>query len=142
MPLKTLREEQPTLNLAPMIDIIFLLLIFFIVGTRFSELNEAERDISLNVPQVAKMGDATAAAKKRLINVYSDGRIELDRSPISLDELRSVLTSEHQQHSQLGVVVRGDAGSRYQNIADVIAACHLAQITDLNIAVRVAKLER
>ena len=90
MPLKTIRDDQVTLNLAPMIDIIFLLLIFFIVGTRFSELQEAERDLALNVPQVSAMGVPTAAAAKRLVNVFADGQIELDGQRTELPALAAL----------------------------------------------------
>ena len=51
MPLKTHLDEQPSLNLTPMIDIVFLLIIFFMVGTKFTEL---ERKIALEVPQISE----------------------------------------------------------------------------------------
>jgi biopolymer transport protein ExbD len=54
MPLKTHVDEQPTLNLTPMIDIVFLLIIFFMVGTKFTEL---ERKMALEVPQVGDAGE-------------------------------------------------------------------------------------
>ncbi len=37
MPLKTLQDEEPTLNMTPLIDVVFMLIIFFMVGTKFSE---------------------------------------------------------------------------------------------------------
>ena len=46
MPLKLNRDDQTSINLTPMIDIVFLLIIFFMIGTRFSELNESERTYS------------------------------------------------------------------------------------------------
>lgn len=49
MPLKTHTDEQPSLNLTSMIDVVFLLIIFFMVGTKFTEL---ERKIGLQVPEV------------------------------------------------------------------------------------------
>ncbi len=52
MPLKTHQDEQPTLNLTPMIDIVFLLIIFFMVGTKFAEW---ENKLALKVP--AGQGD-------------------------------------------------------------------------------------
>ncbi len=44
--------------------------------------------------------------------------------------------------TKTGVVVRGDATSYYQNVADVLATCHSIEIVDLQVAVRVAKKER
>ena len=70
MPLKTHVDEQPTLNLTPMIDIVFLLIIFFMVGTKFSEL---ERKIGLKVPEVAG-AEALTAAPGRLNGQRRGGR--------------------------------------------------------------------
>ena len=138
MPLKTTRDDQTSINLTPLIDIVFLLIIFFMVGTRFSELNEQERNIELQVPAVEGADALTPAPRKRVINILADGEILLDDQPTDLESLKSELESNRQQYQGLGVIVRGDANSRYQQVADVIAACKLAQIEDLNISVRTA----
>ena len=142
MPLKTSRDEQPTINLTPMIDIVFLLIIFFMVGTKFSELTEAEKHIELNVPQVAEASALTASPKKRVINVFRDGRIALDGKPVSIEQLKQKLQVAKSEYSKIGVIVRGDATSYYQNVADVLATCHSVEIVDLQVAVRVAKKEQ
>ncbi|MGI9519746.1 MAG: ExbD/TolR family protein, partial [Pirellulaceae bacterium] len=128
-------------NLTPMIDIVFLLIIFFMVGTKFSELSEAERNIDLNVPEVQTAKALTAAPKKRVINVFEDGQVTLDDIPVSLQELTSELADAKQQYDGLGVIVRGDAAAFYQHVADVLAACNSAEISDLGISVRVARKE-
>ncbi len=134
MPLKTHLDEQPTLNLTPMIDIVFLLIIFFMVGTKFSEL---ERKIGLNVPEVTDHGALTAAPERKVINVYRDGRIELDQQLVSLDALRDRLISARSQYADLGVLVRGDGLGPYQNVAAVLNACKQAGIRDLNLSVQI-----
>lgn len=139
MPLRVQRDEQPSVNLTPMIDIVFLLIIFFMVGTKFSELSEAERNIALNVPQVESAGALTAAPKKRVINVFEDGKITLDDNAVSLEELATQLTDAKKQYKALGVIVRGDGEAFYQRVADVLAACNSAKISDLGISVRVAR---
>ena len=55
MPLKIQHDETPALNLTSMIDVLFLLIIFFMVATKFDEL---ERNIQVAVPQDAPNGDA------------------------------------------------------------------------------------
>ena len=85
MPLKTSNDELPILNLTSMIDVLFLLIIFFVVGTKFVE---EERHIDLKVPQVTT-GALTAAPQKKVVNVYQDGQITLDQKPVTLDELTS-----------------------------------------------------
>ena len=141
MPLKLNRDDQTSINLTPMIDIVFLLIIFFMVGTKFSELSEAERNISLNVPEVQNAKALTAAPKKRVINVFEDGKVTLDDVPLSLQELSNELTEAKEQYKGLGVIVRGDAAAFYQHVADVLAACNNAEINDLGISVRVARKE-
>ena len=141
MPLRVQLDEHPSVNLTPMIDIVFLLIIFFMVGTKFSELSEAERNISLTVPEVQNAKALTAAPKKREINVFEDGKVTLDNIPVSLQELEAELTSAKTQYQALGVVVRGDAAAFYQHVADVLAACNSADISDLAISVRVARKE-
>ena len=133
MPLKTHTDEQPTLNLTPMIDIVFLLIIFFMVGTKFTEL---ERKIGLRVPEVSDSGALTAAPERRVINVYRDGEITLDRVPVSLDELTRQLATARSQYPDLGVLVRGDARSRFQGVAEVLNACKQADVRELGISVR------
>ena len=138
MPLKINKDDQQSINLTPLIDIVFLLIIFFMVGTRFSELNEQEKSIQLEVPKVGPAVALTAAPKKRVINVMKDGSIVLDDKTVSLASLYDELKDTKNQYQQLGVIVRGDANSKYQSVADVIATCKRAEISDLNISVRVA----
>lgn len=141
MVLKRTEDDPPGINLTPMIDIVFLLIIFFMVGTRFTELNDTERDIQLQVPKVADAGTMTAAPSKRIINVYSSGGISLDGKAISLADLRTTLIDARAEYEQLGVVVRGEQTAEYQKVADVLAACREAKIQDLGISVRVARKE-
>jgi biopolymer transport protein ExbD len=139
MSLKSQLEEMPALNLTSMIDVLFLLIIFFMVGTKFIE---SERQIELKLPQV-KPGEAlTAAPEKKVINVYRDGQITLDRHAVTLDELTAQLTTARSQYQALGVMVRGDGAAAFERIAHVLTACKQAGIADLAIAVEVAGTEK
>jgi biopolymer transport protein ExbD len=135
MPIKTLGEEQPAMNLTSMIDVMFLLVIFFMVGSRFSD---PERNMAIKVPQVAEAGPMTPAPEKRVINVSRDGRITLDRRELSLGELKETLAAARREYRQLGVVVRGDGQGAFQHVADVLSTCRAAGIADLGITVRMA----
>ena len=138
MPLKTSNDELPILNLTAMIDVLFLLIIFFVVGTKFVE---EERAINLKVPQVPGNGALTAAPQKKVVNVYQDGQITLDQKPVTLDELTQRLAAARSQYKGLGVLVRGDGAGQFQRIAHVLSACKKAGVADLGIAVRVAENE-
>ncbi len=138
MPLKVQTEELASINLTPLIDIVFLLIIFFMVSSKFTELSDQERDISLNLPQVTDAKALTAAPSDRVISVFADGSIELDRKPVTLEELESELAYARNQYPKLGVVIRGDGNSLYQNVATVMATCRKADIAELNIRVNEA----
>jgi biopolymer transport protein ExbD len=135
MPLKTQTDDQTSINLTPMIDIVFLLIIFFMVGTNFSEMQEQEKDIGLTIPKVTDANALTAAPSNRLIDIFADGKIELDRKAVSIQQLETELRAAREQYPKLGVVIRGDAEGRYQNVASVMATCRRAEISDLNIRV-------
>ncbi len=136
MPLKTQFEEQPSINLTPMIDVVFILLIFFMVGTKFTEM---ERKIRLQVPEVASAGPMSSAPDKRVVNVYHDGRILLDRQEVTLEELTNTLAAARSQYRDLGVLIRGDSQVMFQRVADVMSACRQAEISELGISVRIAR---
>ncbi len=136
MPLKTQRDDQISINMTPMIDIVFLLIIFFMVGTKFSEINQAERDIALSVPEVSQAEALVQAPQKKIINVFQDGSLTLDANPVDLGQLESQLVSAKAEYPATGVIVRGDSQSLYQHVAEVIATCRVAKINDLNIAVK------
>jgi biopolymer transport protein ExbD len=136
MPIKTQLDEPPAVNLTPMIDVVFLLIIFFMVAAKFTEL---ERKLGLRVPSVATSTPLAPAPRKRVINVYQDGRITIDRESVTLEQLINRLGKARSQYRGLGVLIRGDAGVRYQRVADVLAACRQAGVAELGIAVKMAQ---
>lgn len=139
MALKLPPPETPSLNLTPMIDIVFLLIIFFMVGTKFAEI---ERKIALEVPQVSQSGTMEAVPKARTVNVYRDGRLELDKQEIGLTALTGKLTEAIAAYPKLSVMVRGDGETSFQQVAEVLAACRKAGVADLGITVQIAKRDR
>ena len=139
MPLKTHLDDEPTLNLTAMLDVMFLLIIFFMLGTRFID---EERKIGLRVPEVVDQGTLTAAPARKEVNVYQDGTITLDKAVVSLDQLTTRLASARRQYSDLGVLVRGDARGEFQNVASVLTACKRAGIQELGITVRTVSLRQ
>jgi len=136
MPLRNQRDEDTSINLTPLIDIVFLLIIFFMVGTRFSEMDDSERNINVQVPQVADASTLTPAPPKKVINVLADGSMTIDQQPVNISQLAQKLADGRIQYQKLGVIVRGDANARHQHVADVIATCRQADITDVSIVVR------
>ena len=138
MPLKTHLDDEPTLNLTAMLDVMFLLIIFFMLGTRFTD---DERKLGLTLPEVADRGALTAAPARKEVNVFRDGTITLDRTAVTLDQLTTRLAGARRQHGELGVLVRGDARGEFQNVASVLTACKRAGVRELGITVRSVTLK-
>jgi biopolymer transport protein ExbD len=132
-------EEMPAVNLTNMIDVLFLLIIFFMVGTKFIE---SDRQIELKLPQVKAGGALTAAPQRKVISVYQDGEVTLDRKSVTLDELTLRLAAARSQYRALGVLVRGDGSASFQRIASVLGACKEAGIGDLAISVEMAGADK
>ena len=139
MPLKTTVDDPPAINMIPMIDIMFNLIIFFLVGTEFASL---ERNIALRVPEVVDKGALTQPPERRVVNVYRDGTVTLDENSVTLDQLTERLASARTQYSDLGVLVRGDGQGQFQRVAEVLNACKQAGIQELGISVRLVAPEK
>ncbi|MCA9177861.1 MAG: biopolymer transporter ExbD [Planctomycetales bacterium] len=135
MPLKTHHDEQPTINLTPMIDIVFLLIIFFMVGTKFSEM---EPKIPVKVPEVSHAGALTAAPERRIVTILESGEVALDDQMMTVPDLIHELKLARQEYPELGVVIRGAAMGAFQNVASVLSACQAAGISEMGISVNVA----
>lgn len=135
MPLKTQHDEQPQLNLTSMIDVVFLLIIFFMVTTTFDQM---ERNIEVAVPEVPQAGAASPPRGPLVVSVFADGRLELDGQMVTLEELTSQLAAARAERGDVSVVIRGDAACAFQDVATTLGACREADISELGITVRLA----
>lgn len=139
MPIKIHHEPEPSLNLTPMIDIVFLLIIFFMVGTEFTEV---ERQVKLELPSVKQVGALTAAPQKRIVNVYQDNTITMDGREYTLNELVAALRQVHEEYHEMSVLIRGDGDARHRDVTSVLAACRDAGFERLGIGVRAEIIRR
>lgn len=126
MPLKTSQlEEMPALNLTSMIDVVFLLLIFFMVAAKFSETHG---QIGIKLPGAAGMQAMVSAPDQRNVNVGRDGQVHLDGQAINLPELTNRLRSMHAQYPGLVVGVNGDPDASYQTVMSAMVAVQSAGV--------------
>ena len=84
MPLKTEALEEPNLILTPVIDIMFLLLIFFMVGTQFVD---EERQIPISLPTASDTQSLTSLPDPATVNVTADGQVYLQGDPVAVPDL-------------------------------------------------------
>lgn len=131
MPLKVDPLEEPQINLTPMIDVVFNLLIFFMVGTRFADI---ERQFDVQLPTASAAQPLTNPPDEIVVNIFGDGRIVVSQQTLSLEELETRLKAAHARYADQAVLIRGDGKGVYQNVMDVMAACHRAQIRNFSLA--------
>lgn len=133
MPLKMHQDEVPTINLTPMIDIIFQLIIFFMVGSRFTEM---DKKVDVKVPTSSQAASMPTAPTRFVVNVQRDGQLTFNNQPTTLEGLVLELKALRSTQADLNVIVRGDADGPLQNVASVLTACRSAGVADVGIAVR------
>lgn len=131
MPLKTEPLDEPGINLTSMLDVVMLLIIFFMIGTRFSE---EERQTDIQVPTMANNTALTGAPDEIVLNVAEDGRVIVKGEPLTHEALLSMLKSAHDGFPNQGVIIRGDGRCKYQLIMDAYSACMDAGIRNISVA--------
>ncbi len=126
-------EELPAVNLTPMIDVVFLLIIFFMVGTQFSQ---SEREIGIKLPGAGQLSAMVAPPDRREVAIAADGTIRFDGQMVNPADLVSMLTSLRAKYPDIAVAVRADGLAQHQSVASVLGAVNRAGISNLSIAVR------
>lgn len=137
MPLKTDTIDEPNLNLTPMIDVVFLLIIFFMVGSQFTEI---EHQFDVQVPTVsdAPPPPLTGTPDPLTVNIAEDGTIRLADDTRTLAELEADLKAAKENYADQAVVIRGDGQAAYQHVMDVMAVCQRAGVRTISQAVQLS----
>jgi biopolymer transport protein ExbD len=119
------------MQMAPMIDIVFLLLIFFIVTWQFSR---DEMDLKIAVPTSEEGAEPERVLGEIILNVRADGDVSVWGQTRSRAELRELLAAIAEQHENQPVRVRGDAMTPFEEIVRVIDTCQQAGIWNISFA--------
>jgi biopolymer transport protein ExbD len=119
MPLKLNQDELPTINLTSMIDVLFLLIIFFMVGTRFTE---EESNIKINLAKVAPNGAMLQGPPSKIVYVAADGSIQYENQRVTPDQLASLLSQAVSNYPETSVQLKPDAKVEYQPLSSVLIA--------------------
>jgi biopolymer transport protein ExbD len=131
MKFQSRQPESATMQLAPMIDIVFLLLIFFIVTWEFTR---SETELSVSVPTAQEGADPERQRGEIVINVLRDGTIRVEGATVDLDQLLSKLAPIASAFENQPVRLRGDGEVAYQRMVEVIDACKKAGIWNISFA--------
>ncbi|MEE8484445.1 MAG: biopolymer transporter ExbD [Nitrospinota bacterium] len=122
-------EEDYSLRLTALVDVVFLLLIFFMVSTAFVDFT---RQIDIELPQ-AKTGAAHVKAKVYTIEINKKGVIFLDGQPIEIADLASKLKDG--RHEKRQVVLRADKRINYGLAVEIMDIARQSGITDIGVTV-------
>lgn len=117
-----------TLSLTPLIDVVFLLLIFFLVATRFAQ---EDREIDVPLPDASEAMPLTVAPKELFINIDQEGRYFVNGESLAVDELEDVLTRAATNNPvNQSVVIRADKRVPFDYVVQAINLCKRAGIQD------------
>lgn len=102
------------INVTPMLDLAYVLLIIFIIMT-----TATVQGITVNLPK-ASTAPSLAKPKTKAITITQDGTIYLDTFPVTLPDLESLLTQYKAVNPELPIVIKADATIQYQRVVEVL----------------------
>ncbi|MBI1397117.1 MAG: biopolymer transporter ExbD [Betaproteobacteria bacterium] len=120
-------EPYDEINVTPMLDLAYVLLVIFIIMTTASV-----QGIKVNLPK-ASTTPSLAKPTTKAITITEDGRIFLDTYPVTMPELEQRLTQYKAANPSFPVVIKGDAHVQYEKVIDVLDLCGRLDITQLGL---------
>ncbi len=109
-----------SIDMTPMIDMVFLLLIFFLVATTF---HQEEREMQIALPLANAAGPISVSLRELIINVDVEGGIVVGGRKISPEDLLSMIQEAVEVNPDQKVSVRGDKATAYANVVRVLDIC-------------------
>ncbi|MCH2374866.1 MAG: biopolymer transporter ExbD [Planctomycetes bacterium] len=113
-------QGNATPNMTPFIDMMFILVVFFIATSRF---HEAERDESIRLAQSKSSLPINTVSDLLVINIDREGQKIVDGRPRELKELERIVRERHQAKPDSEVVVRADTRGLVGPLAETIELC-------------------
>jgi len=121
-------QEPMTLQLAPFIDVILFLLVFFLLTWNISRY---EAELSVSLPTAEQAETSTRMPGEILINVDQTGNIIVNRKQLQPAELKAILTQVTTDFPDQAVILRADRDTAYQNVIRVIDICRAARVWNI-----------
>jgi biopolymer transport protein ExbD len=127
--MKAQAEAKPydDINITPMLDLAYVLLVIFIIMTTASV-----QGIKVNLPKASNT-PSLAKPKTKAITINSEGKIFFDTYPVTIDELRQKLTQQQAVDPETPYVIKGDGEVQYKVVVDVLALMGELNITQLGL---------
>ena len=124
-------EAACGVDLTPIIDMVFLLLIFFLVATTF---HQTEREMNIALPVASSSTPISAALREIIINVTAEGKFIVNQKLLDADELENMLVKVSTLFPDQPVIIRADENTMHKHIVRVLDACAGANIWDISFA--------
>ncbi|MGI9470111.1 MAG: ExbD/TolR family protein [Rubripirellula sp.] len=123
-----------TLSLTPLIDVVFLLLIFFLVT---SEFEEEERRLDIVLPTATSAVPMTSKPREVVVDIDADGLIYLSGQQTELDELHRLLRiAVSNNPTNQTVVIRADHSTSFQPVVSVMDVCNQTGVSDYSVTTK------
>jgi biopolymer transport protein ExbD len=122
------------LNITPLLDLAFVLLVIFIIATP-----QLSNDLEMNLPSPKKANTPAPPPKLNRILVDAAGRITLNDQPIELPNLKPTLVAMKASDPETSVVVKGAGDVEYQRVISVLDLLQQAEITKVGLATETAQ---
>lgn len=120
-----------TLSLTPLIDVVFLLLIFFLVT---SEFEEEERRLDIVLPTATSAQPMTSRPREVVVDVDAEGQVYLRGEPTDLVELERLLIGAVENNpTNQSVIIRADRDASFQPVVDVMDICNRSGVSDYSV---------
>ncbi len=127
-------ESSELINMSSLLDVMFILIIFFMATTTF---RQEERDVAVNLPEVADGQTLSSAPKVVVINVRQDGTYLFGDSPSSLAQIEESVADALKVDPDQRVLIRGDAKALHGDVANAAAACRRIGVKEAHIGYKV-----
>ncbi len=130
MRLTTTPLEPPEINLAPLLDVVFLIVIFFVVTSTLQQ----QQALNVELPEVDQ--GSSMAEGAIVITIHADGDIHIAGAEdgSGLDALASALERQRAANLTARVLIRADSMARHARVAEVLAAARGLGVTQVGIA--------
>ena len=125
------KSRAPTLALTSMLDVIFLLLCFFVTVSVFSQW---ESEISIKLPAAKTAEQPERLPGEIIVNLAKDGTVKVNGSIMPLSELRDRLAKISKFYPGQPVIIRADREVRYESLVSVIDTCREADVWNFSLA--------
>ena len=125
------RSKAPQLSLTSMLDVIFLLLCFFVTVSVFSQW---ESEITIKLPSASTAEEPDRLPGEIIVNLAKDGKVTVNGKTLGLDDLRDRLAKVAKFYPDQAVIIRADKDVRYELLVGVIDTCRAANVWNFSFA--------